>query len=96
MSIRTKIVKIIREAKSGSSIMATQYADEIIALIKKEILEKLPTPEQLHIWYLEATKELHPLNFNEKAQKPYNELNPEQKFIDEYIANKIGKVVEEA
>ncbi len=50
-------------------------------------LEKLS--EQLHIWYLEATKELNPKSFNSNAQKSYQELTEEQKYIDRYIANKI-------
>ena len=49
------------------------------------------TPEQLHKWYLEATKELSEYSFNKKAQKPYNKLTAEQKFIDEYIADKINE-----
>lgn len=55
--------------------------------------------EQLHKWYLEATKELHPESYNPKAQKPYSELTDEQKFIDKYIAQAIRthlrKVAEE-
>ncbi len=45
--------------------------------------------EQLHVWYLEASKELNPDNYNPKAQKPYQELNEEQKELDRYIAGKI-------
>jgi hypothetical protein len=62
---------------------------------KKELLEKLPNGEQLHQWYLEAIEELHPISYNKNAQKPYNELSPEQKYIDEYIAQKIKKLIEE-
>jgi len=50
-------------------------------------------PEELHIWYLEATKKINPENYNEKAQKPYDELNREQKFIDCHIASKINKKI---
>lgn len=49
------------------------------------------TGEQLHKWYLEATKELDPENYNEEAQKPYSKLNSEQKFIDNYIAAQVNK-----
>jgi len=41
---------------------------------------------QLHTWYLIATRELNPENYNPKAQKPYSELNDEQKQIDRLIA----------
>lgn len=44
---------------------------------------------QLHDWYLEATKEIDPINYNEKAQVPFEKLNDEQKYIDVYIAEKI-------
>lgn len=45
--------------------------------------------EQLHLWYLEATRELDPKSYNPNAQKAYNDLTDEQKFIDRYIAGKI-------
>lgn len=47
------------------------------------------TPQQLHNWYLEATKELHPEFYSPNAVKPYEELTDEQKFLDKYIAEKI-------
>ena len=46
--------------------------------------------ELLHNWYLEATDKLDPASFNREAQKPYSKLTKEQKFIDEYIADKIA------
>ena len=48
-------------------------------------------PEQLHTWYLEAVKELHPESFNPNANKPYSELTDEQRFIDKYISDKINQ-----
>lgn len=48
------------------------------------------TPQQLHQWYLEATKELHPESYNINAQKAYEDLTEEQKAIDKYICNKIN------
>ena len=51
--------------------------------------EELFVAEQLHEWYLEATKSLNPENYNAKAQVPYSEMNEEQKEIDRYIARKI-------
>ena len=47
--------------------------------------------QNLHRWYLEATRELSPESFNPDAQKEYGELTDEQKFIDRYIADKIIK-----
>ena len=44
---------------------------------------------KLHEWYLEATAQISPENFNPEAQKPFEELTEEQKFIDRYIAKKI-------
>jgi hypothetical protein len=46
---------------------------------------------QLHRWYLEATLTLDPKNYNPDAQKKYEDLNEEQKFIDRYIAMKVSK-----
>ena len=51
-------------------------------------------PQQLHKWYLEATKLLHPESYNQKAQKPYEELTEEQRKIDEYIAGKINDYIQ--
>jgi hypothetical protein len=45
--------------------------------------------EQLHVWYLEGTRELDPASYNPKAQKSYVELNEQQKEIDRYIAKKV-------
>ena len=53
------------------------------------------TAEQLHIWYLEATKELNPKDYNQKAQKEYKDLTEEQKFIDRYIAKKVSHECQE-
>lgn len=50
-------------------------------------------PEELHQWYLEATKSLNPKSFNPDAQKPYEEMTEEQKFIDKFIANKINQKI---
>lgn len=55
-----------------------------------KIIERI-TPKQLHDWYLEATKELNPENYNPNAQKSYEDLADEQKFIDKYIADKISQ-----
>ena len=44
---------------------------------------------QLHEWYLEATKELQKKSYNTFAQKPYERLTKEQKYISQYIAKQI-------
>jgi len=44
---------------------------------------------KLHEWYLEAITHLSGENFNTSADRPYDDLNEEQKSIDRYIANKI-------
>jgi len=48
------------------------------------------TPEQLHQWYLDATKLLNPESFNPKARVPYSELTEEQQVIDKYICDQIN------
>lgn len=55
--------------------------------IEREARERLA--ENLHIWYLEATRELKPESFNPNAQKSYADLTEEQKFLDRYIAGKM-------
>jgi len=50
---------------------------------------------KLHEWYLEATKELNPKSFNPDAQKSYDELTDEQRFIDKYIADKVKQHLRE-
>lgn len=45
--------------------------------------------KQIHTWYLEASSKLHPESFNPAAQKSYEELTEEQKYLDRYLAGKI-------
>jgi hypothetical protein len=52
-------------------------------------LEVEQLAESLHVWYLEATRELKPESFNPNTQKAYADLTEEQKFIDRFIAGKI-------
>ena len=47
------------------------------------------TAEQLHVWYLDATRELNPKSYNPNAQKSYHELTQEQQSIDQYIVYRI-------
>lgn len=44
---------------------------------------------KLHGWYLDATREIDQQNYNPKAQKKYDDLNEEQKYIDRYIAREV-------
>jgi hypothetical protein len=53
----------------------------------KEGIEK--QAKQIHDWYLQATKKLNPESYNQNAQKKYDDLTEEQKFIDRYIAGKV-------
>jgi len=53
-------------------------------------------PEDLHKWYLEATKKLKPRSYNKSAQKPYDELTDEQRFIDKFICEKTKQRVRSA
>ncbi|MHA1278992.1 MAG: hypothetical protein ACTSQ8_17505 [Candidatus Helarchaeota archaeon] len=43
----------------------------------------------LHEFYLEAVKHIEEQHYNKNAKKDYDELTPEQKFIDMYIAKKL-------
>jgi len=63
--------------------------------ISQAIKQAEVKPEQLHKWYLEAVKELKPESFNPNANKNYDELTDEQKFIDKYIADKINSLKEQ-
>lgn len=53
-------------------------------------------PEDLHNWYLEATKELNPESYNPNAQKPYDELTDEQKFIDKFVCSRLKHRIKSA
>ena len=67
---------------------------EIIDHALQELAELVSVqPQDLHEWYLEATRELNPESYNPKAQKPYEELTEEQAFIDKYIANKVVDII---
>jgi len=76
-----------------------QIINEITKLHKKHAVEFaksiIPTAEQIHNYYLEATKELHPESYNPKAQKAFKDLTKEQQFIDEFIVNKMLLNIEE-
>ena len=56
------------------------------------------TPEQLHEWYLEATDALvaTPESFNPNARKAYSELSDAQKYIDQYVADRINEFVNQS
>ena len=51
--------------------------------------EKEKLARQIHTWYLEACEELDPDSYNSNAQKPYENLTEDQKFMDRYLADKI-------
>ena len=53
----------------------------------------LITGRMLHVWYLEAIKEISSTSYNEKANVSYDKLTKEQQFIDIFIANKINAII---
>lgn len=57
--------------------------------------EKYRLMQLLHQWYLEATKNLDPKHYNPEAQKEFWKLSDEQRYIDEFIAGKVLKYLEE-
>jgi hypothetical protein len=59
--------------------------------VKRFLSNRTITPHDLHKWYLESIKHLHPESFNANANKDYSKLTEEQKFIDRFIAEKINE-----
>lgn len=59
--------------------------------IKKFTKEEEKLARELHQLYLDATKELNPEDYNPNAQKTYDEMSDNQKFIDLYIAKELLK-----
>jgi hypothetical protein len=52
-------------------------------------MNKEDLAKQIHTWYLEASQKLHPESFNPEAQKSYEDLTEEQKYLDRYLAEQI-------
>ena len=50
--------------------------------------------EQLHCWYLDATRFLSPAAYNPNAQKAFGALTPEQQQIDRFIAGKVRRLID--
>lgn len=73
----------------GNQILLTEIQNKII----EKALEST-TPEQLHLYYLEAIKNINPESYNEQANKPFEELTKEQRYIDEFISYKIEQILE--
>lgn len=88
MSIAKILDRLFDNASKLTSIEynITQATLAIKELIKRELLI---SPEQLHQWYLESIAHLSGESYNHNADRPYEMLTEEQKFIDKYIANKI-------
>lgn len=57
--------------------------------ITKKTIESRELAKKLHEWYLEASKKIGAESFNIKAQKSFDELTEEQKFLDEFIAERV-------
>ena len=49
-------------------------------------------PEQLHVWYLQATEHLGDKERNPHAQKNYHQLTDNQQSIDRFIADRIIEI----
>jgi hypothetical protein len=78
------------DQEAGHLMRIAEYNTKTEAVkIMDDFLAESLTPYKIHEWYLEACKRVKPKNFNPKAQKPYEELNEEQRFIDRFIVNKI-------
>ena len=56
-------------------------------------MNKEELAKQIHTWYLEASQKLHPESINAEAQKSYEDLTEEQKFLDRYMAEKISSLL---
>ena len=55
----------------------------------------LMTPKEIHQVYLDTCKLLKPENYNERAQKPWEELTEEQRCIYASLAFEMNRRVEE-
>lgn len=73
-----------KEHDATYTVTSSDTAFAITVTDRKETLAR-----KLHGWYLEATARLHPESYNPNAQKPYDDMTEEQKFMDRYIAGKI-------
>lgn len=82
-------VKFIGEDEHTYSGYPQELIDGISEVLRAKIAKKLPSGEQLHIYYLEAITHLHRDNFNVHADKSYADLNEEQKFISEHISKQV-------
>lgn len=78
---------IIREPYDEIGVCRWFCIDCILNAIYKKTVKV--EPEELHKWYLEATKGMK--NVNPVAQVPYDKLPSTQKLIDVFIADKVNK-----
>jgi len=74
--------------------MFKELLKEMEALGVGTVPDKKVTPEELHNWYLQGSKELDPDNFNDEAQVPYEELPEPQRKLDQFIADKVNAKLE--
>lgn len=83
----------LSECISSASKIRCESDFEFLSInaVREFIKRKKISPEELHLWYLEAVKKLKPESFNSNANKDYSELTEEQKFIDKFIADKINE-----
>ena len=48
------------------------------------------TPEQLHEWYMQCIASVPARALNQRAGVPYDELTDDQKYIDEFMAQRVN------
>jgi homoserine trans-succinylase len=72
------------EQDEGGETMKLKSLKELNIATKEHFL-----PEQLHIWYLQATEHLGDKERNPHAQKNYHQLTENQQSIDRFIADRI-------
>ena len=82
------------QAREPKGTMTHTTGKSTINLAEEAVVGDIESlARELHMWYLEATKQLNPANYNPKAQVPYDDMHEEQKQIDRYIARKITNLL---
>lgn len=80
----------LNSINEDNPFIITDFTQVDIIGIKNPSVDELA--RKLHEWYLDAIGiliEKGSSDYNKNAMKPYNKLNPNQRFIDLYIARKL-------
>lgn len=84
-----EIIELKKDKRDLESHLESLRADQAKKVQNELVpLDKL-TPKILHDFYLDAICNVDSINFNPKANKEYNKLNPQQQSIDQYICKRI-------